>query len=173
MSSPKINSFPIGLGLLRLATEGRPSHEDAMAIIHAALDAGIRLLDTADSYCLDEKEKHYGERLAKESLGRWNGPREEVVIATKAGMIRPKGKWVVLFRREWEENQATLEGVRHKTLSKAEQKRLMDQPLVGQVSIGFEYPCEATSRDCVSWLTIDVLEKRKRKPVCVVNAELA
>jgi hypothetical protein len=86
---------------------------------------------------------------------------------------RPKGKWVVLFRREWEENQVTLEGVRHKPLSKAEQKRFMDQPMVGQVSIGFEYPSDATSRDCVSWLTIDVLERGKRKPVCAVNAELA
>src|SRR5882724_5909264 len=74
-----------GLGLLRLSTEGRPAEPDAIAIIHHALDRGIRLLDTADVYCLDEKDLHYGERLARKAVDTWHGPREETRIVTKAG----------------------------------------------------------------------------------------
>lgn len=85
---------PIGLGLLRLSTEERPEMEDAIRLIHMALDGGIRLLDTADTYCLDDKEYHYGERLAADAVRSWRGPKEEVRILTKVGMARPKGKWI-------------------------------------------------------------------------------
>src|SRR5262245_35751689 len=83
-----------GLGLLRLSTEGRPTESDAIAVIHHALDRGIRLLDTADVYCLGEADLHYGERLARKAVDSWHGPREEIRIVTKAGLARPKGKWV-------------------------------------------------------------------------------
>ncbi len=86
--------LPLAFGLLRLATEGRPDESEAIALIHEALDAGIRWIDTASSYCLDERDKHYGERLAITAWNTWSGPKEEVVIATKVGMSRPKGKWV-------------------------------------------------------------------------------
>jgi len=89
-----------GLGLLRLSTEGRPTEADAIAIIHHALDRGIRLLDTADVYCLGEADLHYGERLAKKAVNSWNGPREEIRIVTKAGLSRPKGKWIPNGRPE-------------------------------------------------------------------------
>lgn len=85
---------PLGLGLLRLSSEGRPSWEDSLALIHRALDAGVRLLDTADVYGLDDKDLHYGEKLACEALRSWSGPAREVRILTKIGMARPKGKWV-------------------------------------------------------------------------------
>ena len=86
--------LPLALGLLRLSTEGRPAQADAIGVIHAALDAGIRVLDTADSYALDDRDLHYGERLARAALESWAGPREDVRIVTKAGMARPKGRWV-------------------------------------------------------------------------------
>ncbi|MBL8243206.1 MAG: aldo/keto reductase, partial [Rhodanobacteraceae bacterium] len=82
---------PLALGLLRLSTEGRPAQADAIGVIHAALDAGFRVLDTADSYALDDRDLHYGERLARAAVDSWNGPRGEVRIVTKAGMARPKG----------------------------------------------------------------------------------
>lgn len=87
-------STSLGFGLLRLCTEGRPSEEAATELIHFALDQGIRILDTADSYCLDDKDFHYGERLARTAVSSWNGPREVVRIITKVGMVRPKGRWV-------------------------------------------------------------------------------
>jgi HAD superfamily hydrolase (TIGR01662 family) len=85
---------PLGLGLLRLTTEGRPSEGDAIAVIHFALDHGFRVLDTADAYALDDKDLHYGERLVRIALDAWKGPRDEVKILTKIGMARPKGKWI-------------------------------------------------------------------------------
>src|SRR5258706_3535484 len=89
-----------GLGLLRLSTEGRPTEPEAIAVIHHALDRGIRLLDTADVYCLDEADLHYGERLARKPVDTWHGPREEIRIVTKAGLARPKGRWVPNGRPE-------------------------------------------------------------------------
>jgi HAD superfamily hydrolase (TIGR01662 family) len=91
---------PLGLGLLRLATEGRPPEDEAIGVVHFALDQGIRLLDTADSYALDDRELHYGERLVKKALDGWSGPRHEVRVVTKAGLARPKGRWVPNGRRD-------------------------------------------------------------------------
>jgi histidinol-phosphate phosphatase family protein len=85
---------PLGLGLLRLGTEGRPPEADAIAVIHCALDAGIRLLDTADVYSLDDKDLHYGEELVRRALAAWKGPRKDVRVLTKAGLSRPKGRWM-------------------------------------------------------------------------------
>lgn len=85
---------PLGLGLLRLSIEDRPNFEEAIRLIHEALDAGVRVLDTADSYGLDHKDLHYGERLAAEAVKSWSGPGEEVKILTKVGLARPKGRWV-------------------------------------------------------------------------------
>ncbi len=84
---------PLALGLLRLSTQGRPEEAEAIKVIHHALDQGIRVLDIADTYALDEKDLHYGERLAAKALKQWSGPREQVRVLTKAGLTRPKGKW--------------------------------------------------------------------------------
>ncbi|HMO35389.1 MAG TPA: aldo/keto reductase [Gemmatales bacterium] len=85
---------PLVFGLLRLCTEGRPDRDIAIKLIHHALDSGIRLLDTADAYCVDHKDFHYGELLAVEALRSWDGPRDDVRILTKVGMVRPKGRWL-------------------------------------------------------------------------------
>lgn len=84
---------PLIFGLLRLGIKDRIGEDAAVALIHKALDGGIRVLDAADSYCLDQNEFHYGERLAKRAVENWRGPRGEVRIITKVGMVRPKGKW--------------------------------------------------------------------------------
>lgn len=92
--------LPLALGLLRLGTEGRPSEAEAIAVIHGALDLGIRVLDTADSYGLDARDMHYGEALVRSSLASWNGPRESVRVVTKIGMARPNGRWMPSARPE-------------------------------------------------------------------------
>ena len=43
------------MGCMRLSTAPDRDDERAVAVIHAALDAGVRLLDTADAYCPDER----------------------------------------------------------------------------------------------------------------------
>ncbi len=90
---------PLGLGLLRLSTEGRPAEPDAVDVIHFALDQGIRLLDTADSYALSDADLHYGERLVRRALESWSGARGDVRVITKVGLARPKGRWVPSGRR--------------------------------------------------------------------------
>ena len=42
--------FPIGLGGMPLSLDGRPDEDRAIRTIHAALDAGVNLIDTADAY---------------------------------------------------------------------------------------------------------------------------
>lgn len=64
-----------------------------MRVIHAALDAGVRLLDTADVYCLSDEDLGHNERLVARALREWKGPRGEVLVATKGGLTRPQGRW--------------------------------------------------------------------------------
>jgi HAD superfamily hydrolase (TIGR01662 family) len=91
---------PIGLGAMRLSTHGRPDGSAAVALLVQALDAGVRLLDTADSYCIDHDDVGHNERLIRRALDSWAGNRDEVLVATKGGMIRPGGRWMPNGRPE-------------------------------------------------------------------------
>lgn len=83
---------PIGLGGMPMSIAGRPSREQALATIHAAIDAGMDLIDTADVYCLDDADIGHNERLIAEAL-RARTDRDRIVVATKGGLERPKGRW--------------------------------------------------------------------------------
>src|SRR5258708_7580856 len=83
----------VGLGGMHLSIAGRPDEATALRVIHAALDAGATLLDTADVYCLDDADIGHNERLMAKALHTWGGRRDAVVVATKGGMIRPGGRW--------------------------------------------------------------------------------
>ncbi|MFF3849403.1 aldo/keto reductase [Streptomyces sp. NPDC002328] len=86
----------IGLGVMPLSIEGRPDESRALATIHAALDAGVTLLDTADSYHLPGEEPGHNERLVARALAAYGGPVDEVLVATKGGRGRPAGEdWTV------------------------------------------------------------------------------
>jgi len=65
--------------------------ERAISVLHAALDAGITLLDTADIYAPTWNTMGHNEILVGEALRTWNGTPEQkakVVITTKAGITR-------------------------------------------------------------------------------------
>jgi aryl-alcohol dehydrogenase-like predicted oxidoreductase len=79
---------------MRLSTHSNRDRANGIAVIHAALDAGVRLLDTADVYCLDDSDVGHNERLIAEALASWSGDRGTVEVATKGGMRRPDGAWV-------------------------------------------------------------------------------
>ena len=83
----------VGYGGMHLSISGRPTEDVAIRVIHAALDAGMTLLDTADVYCLDQRDIGHNERLIARALGAWGGRREDVLVATKGGLIRPDGRW--------------------------------------------------------------------------------
>ncbi len=84
----------IGMGCMRLSTAVDRDEARAVAVIHAALDAGVRLLDTADAYGRDASEIGHNERLVAGALASWPGDPAGVVVATKGGMIRPNGLWI-------------------------------------------------------------------------------
>jgi aryl-alcohol dehydrogenase-like predicted oxidoreductase len=86
----------IGLGGMPMSIEGRPERERSVATIHAALDAGITLIDTADSYHLKAGEVGHNETLIAEALASYGGDTSDVLIATKGGHLRPgDGTWTV------------------------------------------------------------------------------
>jgi aryl-alcohol dehydrogenase-like predicted oxidoreductase len=86
----------IGLGEMPLSIEGRPDRRQAIATIHASLDAGVTIIDTADAYSLGVQEHGHGERLVAEALAAYGGATDEVLVATKGGHRRPgDGSWTV------------------------------------------------------------------------------
>lgn len=83
----------IGLGGMPLSLNDRPPEVQAIQVIHTALDQGVTLIDTADSYCQDETDKHHNERLIHKALQQYPGDTSSVVVATKGGLMRPQGSW--------------------------------------------------------------------------------
>ena len=84
----------IGLGAMPLSTkEDRPSPEDAEGTVHAALDAGVTLIDTADAYARDESEMGHNEELVARALRSWSGDASSVLVATKGGHTREGTDW--------------------------------------------------------------------------------
>jgi aryl-alcohol dehydrogenase-like predicted oxidoreductase/predicted kinase len=78
---------------MRLSTERDRDEAGATSVLHAAFDAGITLLDTADAYCWDDSERGHNERLISRALATWTGNRSRVRVATKGGLTRPGGRW--------------------------------------------------------------------------------
>ena len=83
----------IGLGCMRLSTEPDRDETRSVAVLHAAFDAGVGFLDTADAYCWDETERGHNERLISTAIASWNGDRSGIRVATKGGLTRPAGRW--------------------------------------------------------------------------------
>jgi len=90
----------IGLGEMPMSLAGRPDEAQSVRTIHAALDAGVTLIDTADAYCIDESEVGHGERLVARALSAWPGDRDQVLVATKGGHTREGGEWYLDGRPE-------------------------------------------------------------------------
>jgi aryl-alcohol dehydrogenase-like predicted oxidoreductase/histidinol phosphatase-like enzyme len=81
------------MGCMRLSTRVERDDDEAVRVLHAGLDAGVNLLDTADAYCLDATEAGHNERLIARALTSWKGDRTRLVVATKGGLTRPDGRW--------------------------------------------------------------------------------
>ena len=80
---------PIGFGGMPLSIQGRPPEDVGRRVLQAAIDAGMTFIDTADVYCLDDNDIGHNERLIASVV---HG-REDVNVATKAGLRRPNGAW--------------------------------------------------------------------------------
>jgi aryl-alcohol dehydrogenase-like predicted oxidoreductase len=86
----------IGLGGMPMSIEGRPEEDRSIRTIHAALDAGVTLIDTADAYHLYADEVGHNESLIAKALASYGGDSTSVLVATKGGHLRPgDGSWTV------------------------------------------------------------------------------
>jgi aryl-alcohol dehydrogenase-like predicted oxidoreductase len=86
----------IGLGGMPMSIEGRPDRQRSIAAIHAALDSGVTLIDTADAYHLHADEVGHNETLIAEALASYGGDTSNVLVATKGGHLRPgDGSWTI------------------------------------------------------------------------------
>jgi len=91
----------IGLGCMPMSIEGRPEDARSIATIHAALDEGVTLFDTADAYHLGADEVGHNESLIARAVASWGGDTSNVLVATKGGHRRPgDGTWYVDGRPE-------------------------------------------------------------------------
>lgn len=85
----------IGLGAMPMSMNNDdrlPPREDAIATVHAALDAGVTFIDTADCYAPAWNEVGHNERIVAEALATWDGDRSAVLVATKGGITRSEGE---------------------------------------------------------------------------------
>ena len=88
-----LRGFPVAIGCMRLSTAADRDDARGRAVIAAALDAGITLLDTADVYAHDEADLGHNERLIAGVLaGRADAGA--VTVVTKGGLTRPGGAWL-------------------------------------------------------------------------------
>ena len=86
----------VGLGGMPMSIEGRPDEERSIRTIHAALDSGVTLIDTADAYHIHADEVGHNESLIARALASYGGDTSGVLVATKGGHLRPgDGRWTL------------------------------------------------------------------------------
>ncbi len=91
LGSTELNIFPVGLGAMPLGIRGTIPLQNANAVIHAAIDAGMEFIDTANVYCTDNQDIGLNERTIANALNSIDS--SHVVVATKGGLVRPQGRW--------------------------------------------------------------------------------
>ena len=84
----------VGLGAMPMSSNADneiPEESQSIATIHAALDAGITLIDTADIYAPSWDTMGHNEELVAKALKKYGGGTDDVVVATKGGITRSEG----------------------------------------------------------------------------------
>jgi aryl-alcohol dehydrogenase-like predicted oxidoreductase len=87
LGSTGLNVFPMALGCMAMSgMYGAADENESIATIHAALDAGVTLLDTGDFYGSGHNEMLIGRAL--------KGRRQQALLSVKFGALRsPDGAW--------------------------------------------------------------------------------
>ncbi|CAM5357074.1 aldo/keto reductase [Streptomyces griseorubiginosus] len=88
-TGPQVSA--LGLGCMGMSPMyGDVDREESIATIHAALEAGVTLLDTGDFYAMGHNEMLIGEALRTAPAAR----REQALLSVKFGALRgPGGEW--------------------------------------------------------------------------------
>src|SRR5699024_4713110 len=83
----------LGMGVMPVSQDRIPAvpHGQAIATVHAALDAGITFFDTADTFAPSWDTMGHNEKIVAEALRTWSGDASQVVVATKRGITRRAG----------------------------------------------------------------------------------
>lgn len=86
----------IGIGTQNLSiAETRPPRDVAIATIHAAIDAGVSLIDSSDAYTTEADGQGHNELLVAEALASYPGDTSHMLVSTKGGLIfRDVGRWI-------------------------------------------------------------------------------
>ena len=82
----------IGLGAMPMSVRADNDEQRGIATIHQALDLGVTLIDTADTYSFDEATFGHNERLVARALREYGGSAD-VLVATKGGHTRRGTDW--------------------------------------------------------------------------------
>src|SRR5690625_3435468 len=101
MSAPtrRIGSLDVsalGMGVMPVSQDRIPAvpHGQAIATVHAALEAGITFFDTAATFAPSWDTMGHIEKIVAEALRTWSGDTSQVVVATKGGITRGAGgRW--------------------------------------------------------------------------------
>lgn len=95
-----IHVMPIGLGAMPLSLDTRPDEATAFEVIKAFIDGGGNFIDTANVYCIDDDDIGHNEKLIHKVLAQL-GKLNDVIVATKGGLTRPKGRWDTNGSPDW------------------------------------------------------------------------
>lgn len=98
LGNTSIKFFPIGLGAMPLSLEGHPTEAQALKVFNAFINGGGNFIDTANVYCVDDSDVGHNEQLVAKALSNSDN---EIIVATKGGLRRPKGKWTVDASPAW------------------------------------------------------------------------
>ncbi|HEX8510147.1 MAG TPA: aldo/keto reductase [Propionibacteriaceae bacterium] len=85
----------IGLGAMPVSMnndKSYPEEDQAIAVVHAALDAGVTYIDTADIYAPSWDTMGHNEKIVGKALKSYSGSTDDVVVGTKGGITRSEGE---------------------------------------------------------------------------------
>ncbi len=100
LDNTNIEVYAIGLGAMPLSLDGRPDEAQALGVIEAFVDGGGNFIDSANVYCVDDSDVGHNEKLIARALSKLEDINN-IIVATKGGLKRPKGGWTVDASPEW------------------------------------------------------------------------
>ena len=100
LGNTSIEFFPIGLGAMPLSLEGRPNEAQALDVFNTFVNGGGNFIDTANVYCVNDSDVGHNEKLVAKALSQFENTND-IFVATKGGLRRPKGNWTVDASPDW------------------------------------------------------------------------
>ncbi|MFB3100221.1 MAG: aldo/keto reductase [Gammaproteobacteria bacterium] len=100
LANTSIEVYAVGLGAMPLSLDGRPDEVQALGVIDAFVDGGGNFIDSANVYCVDDSDVGHNEKLITKALSKLE-ESDNIIVATKGGLRRPRGTWTVDASPEW------------------------------------------------------------------------